>query len=74
MQQIAREMAGCVSEVVYVYQEENTIAFRFFSSECEVAFCGRGTIAAMHDLIRNDLTLMRIPVLNIRIGDREILS
>ena len=40
MQQIAREMAGCVSEVVYVYQEDNITTLSFFSSECEVAFCG----------------------------------
>lgn len=73
MQQIAREMAGCVSEVAYVYQEDNSTALRFFSSKCEVAFCGHGTIAAMYDLIKNNLTLMRDPILSIRIGDREIL-
>ena len=73
MQQIAREMAGCVSEVVYVYQEDTSTALRFFSSTCEVAFCGHGTIAAMYDLIKNNISLMRDPILSIRIGDREIL-
>jgi PhzF family phenazine biosynthesis protein len=73
MQQIAREMAGFVSEVVYVYEEDNSTALRFFSSECEVSFCGHGTIAAMYDLIKNNLTLMRDPILSIRIGEREIL-
>jgi PhzF family phenazine biosynthesis protein len=73
MQQIAREMTGCVSEIVYIYQEEDIITLRFFSSECEVAFCGHGTIAAMYDLIKNDLILLRNPILRIRIGERQIL-
>lgn len=73
MQQIARGLAGCVSEVVYVYCEENITTLRFFSSECEVAFCGHGTIAAMYDLIKNNLTLLRDPVIRIRIGGRETL-
>jgi PhzF family phenazine biosynthesis protein len=73
MQQIAREMAGCVSEVVYLYPEDDVTTLRFFSSECEVAFCGHGTIAAMYDLVRNDIDLMRNPILRIRIGNRQIL-
>jgi PhzF family phenazine biosynthesis protein len=73
MQQIAREMAGCVSEVVYVYREDNVTTLRFFSSECEVAFCGHGTIAAMYTLIKNDISLLRNPIMRIRIGDRQIL-
>jgi len=73
MQQIAREMAGCVSEVVYMYKEDEVTTLRFFSSECEVAFCGHGTIAAMYDLVKNDINLLRNPILRIRIGNREIL-
>jgi PhzF family phenazine biosynthesis protein len=73
MQQIAREMAGYVSEVVYVYPEDEITTLRFFSSECEVAFCGHGTIAAMYDLVKNDPDLLRNPILRIRIGDRQIL-
>jgi PhzF family phenazine biosynthesis protein len=73
MQQIAREMAGCVSEVVYLYQEDDITTLRFFSSECEVAFCGHGTIAAMYDLIRNDPMLLRNPIIRIHIVNRQIL-
>jgi PhzF family phenazine biosynthesis protein len=73
MQQIAREMAGCVSEVVYVYREDERFTLRFFSSEGEVAFCGHGTIAAMYDLIKSDPDLLRNPIISIRIGDRQIL-
>ncbi len=32
MQQIARELAGCVSEVVYVYLSEGHTGLRFFSA------------------------------------------
>ncbi len=73
MQQIARELAGCVSEVVFVYPEEEMTALRFFSSEREVAFCGHGTIAAMYDLIKSNPHLLRDPVISIRIGGREAL-
>ncbi|HII98090.1 MAG TPA: PhzF family phenazine biosynthesis protein [Methanoregula sp.] len=73
MQQVAREMAGCVSEVVFVSREDDNITLRFFSAECEVAFCGHGTIAAMHDLIKNDPDLLRKPIVSIQIGDQQIL-
>ena len=73
MQQIARELAGCVSEVVFVYPEDGHTALRFFSSEREVAFCGHGTIAAMYDMIRNNPVLLRDPVIRIRIAGRETL-
>ena len=73
MQQIAREMAGCVSEVVYLWPEGGHTSLRFFSSEREVAFCGHGTIAAMHDLVKTIPALQLDPLLRIRIGDREML-
>lgn len=73
MQQIAREMAGCVSEVVFISREDDTITLRFFSAECEVSFCGHGTIAAMHDLIKNDPDLLRKPIISIQIADQQIL-
>jgi len=73
MQQIAREMSGCVSEVVFVYREDDITTLRFFSSEREMPFCGHCTIAVMYDLIKNDLSLLRNPILRIRISDREIL-
>ncbi|NMB78885.1 MAG: PhzF family phenazine biosynthesis protein [Methanomicrobiales archaeon] len=73
MQQIARELAGCVSEVVYLSKEDEVYNLRFYSAEREVAFCGHGTIAAMYDLIKNDHNLLRNPIIRIRIGGREIL-
>ena len=73
MQQIARELAGFVSEVVYVYPDEGLTALRFFSSEREVAFCGHGTIAVMYDLIKNDPELIRDPIVRIKVQGRELL-
>jgi PhzF family phenazine biosynthesis protein len=55
MQRIARELKGFVSEVVYCRllagTEAPAYALRYFSSECEVEFCGHGTIACLYDLI-----------------------
>ena len=73
MQQIARELAGCVSEVVYVYPDDGHTGLRYFSAEREVAFCGHGTIAAMYDLIKNDPSLSRDPIARIHIGRQELL-
>ena len=73
MQQIARELAGFVSEVVYVYPDEGHNGLRFFSSECEVSFCGHATIAVMYDLIKNDEALARDPIVRIHVQGRDLL-
>ncbi len=73
MQQIARELAGFVSEVVYVYPDEGHTTLRYFSSEREVAFCGHGTIAVMYDLIKNDTELARDPIIRIHVQGKEVL-
>jgi len=55
MQRIAKEHAGFVSEVVYARRDEQReIVLTYYSSECEVAFCGHGTIATMYEIIRRD--------------------
>jgi PhzF family phenazine biosynthesis protein len=73
MQQIARELAGFVSEVVYVYPDEGHTGLRFFSSEREVPFCGHGTIAVMYDLIKNDAERARDPISCIHVLDQDII-
>jgi PhzF family phenazine biosynthesis protein len=73
MQQIARELAGCVNEVVYLYPDDGHTGLRFFSAEREVPFCGHGIIAAMYDLIKNDPVLLRDPITRIHIGRQELL-
>lgn len=51
MQRIATELKGFVNEVGYVNQIEAQYQLKFYSSECEVAFCGHATIAIIYDLL-----------------------
>ena len=56
---VAKEHDGFVSEVVFCTPfEEGHYNLRYYSSECEVAFCGHGTIACMYDLIANNPLLL----------------
>ncbi len=61
MLQIARELKGFVSEVVYcrpVFDQEGIdFSLLYYSSECEVEFCGHGTIACMYDAIKSEPAL-----------------
>ena len=56
MQQLATELAGAVSEVVYLKNGKGEIDYtlRYFSQEREVAFCGHGTLAVMNHEIQNN--------------------
>jgi len=59
MQQIARELKGFVSEVGYVWEnEDGSFGLRYYSSEREVEFCGHATIAIMYDLVKNRADLL----------------
>lgn len=52
---IARGQKGNVSEVAFCTPVDSDLySFRYFSSECEVEFCGHATIASMVDLIKNN--------------------
>lgn len=56
---IAREHRGFVSEVVYATTEhDGAVGLSFWSSECEVDFCGHGTIACLYALIRDTPALL----------------
>ncbi len=80
MQQIARELKGFVSEVVYcrpVLDPENIdFSLLYYSSECEVEFCGHGTIACMYDVIKSDPALLRRGKIEIhtRKGSLQVLN
>jgi PhzF family phenazine biosynthesis protein len=50
---IAKQHKGFVSEVVYCVYDGSDICFTYYSSECEVDFCGHGTIACMYSLIKD---------------------
>ncbi|MBU1193665.1 MAG: PhzF family phenazine biosynthesis protein [Proteobacteria bacterium] len=51
MLQIAGQLSGFVNEVGFVKQTGDEFNLKFYSSECEVAFCGHATIAIMYDLL-----------------------
>lgn len=56
---IAREHRGFVSEVVYAtVEDDGAVGLTFWSSECEVDFCGHGTIACLYSLVRDTPALL----------------
>lgn len=51
---IGKEHAGFVSEVVFCMESKKAdLKLVYYSSQCEVDFCGHGTIATMYDLIKD---------------------
>lgn len=77
MQAIARQQKGIVSEVVFCRPiEQGLYGLKYYSSECEVEFCGHGTIACMYDLISSDPELSQLDSLTIRTrkGDLEVFN
>ena len=55
MLEIGKEHAGFVSEVVFCSNSKIAdCKLTYYSSECEVDFCGHGTIATMYDRIANE--------------------
>ena len=58
MLQIAKQHKGFVSEVIYCARGNNRLHLTYYSSECEVDFCGHGTIACMHGLIKATTALL----------------
>ncbi len=55
MLSIAKQHKGFVSEVIFCSESATAdCKLTYYSSECEVDFCGHGTIAAMYELIKSD--------------------
>jgi PhzF family phenazine biosynthesis protein len=54
MQKIAKELKGYVNEVAFLFPVEDGVRLKYYSSECEVEFCGHASIAIMHDWIRSN--------------------
>jgi len=66
MLSIAKQHKGFVSEVVYCTERGGAgFDLVYYSSECEVPFCGHGTIACMYSLIKNSPDLLKLPEINI---------
>lgn len=75
MLSIGKEHAGFVSEVVFCAPSDKA-AFKltYYSSECEVDFCGHGTIAAMYDVIAGDEALLSLPEIKIETSRKGVLT
>ena len=64
MQAIAAEHKGFVMEVVFCSQSDVAdCKLTYYSSECEVEFCGHGTIATMYTMVKETPELMAKPVI-----------
>ncbi len=72
MQAIAAQLKGFVSEVVYIFPEDDGFFLRYYSSEREVDFCGHGTIAAMYDAVTGDERLRVKKRLSIRVKNEHL--
>ena len=68
MLRIARELKGYVNEVGYVKRVGDEFNLQYYSSECEVAFCGHATIAIMYDLLKEDPELIARQEVFINVG------
>lgn len=58
MLDIAKQHKGFVSEVIFCVNSDANIRLTYYSSECEVDFCGHGTIACMYGLIKYNPVLL----------------
>lgn len=72
---VAKQHQGFVSEMVYCKKSDPlTFDLIYYSSECEVDFCGHGTIACMYSLIKDSPELLAQPELFIRTRKKGTLT
>ena len=75
MLQIAAEHKGFVMESVFCSPSETAACkLTYYSSECEVDFCGHGTIASMYSLIKGDTSLRQSKVLSVETNKKGMIS
>ena len=76
MQKMACELKGYVNEIGFVNRVGDEFNLKFFSSECEVSFCGHVTIAIMYDLLRNsrDLISKQEIFINVTAGKLSVFN
>ena len=75
MQAIAAEHKGFVMEVVFCGQSEVAdCKLTYYSSECEVEFCGHGTIATMYTMVKKTSKLMAKPVITAETNCKGIIE
>lgn len=73
MLEIAQQHKGFVSEVVFCSNQKE-IFLTYYSSECEVSFCGHGTIACMYNLVKETESLLGCSEIPIRTNKKRTLT
>lgn len=72
---VGREHKGFVSEVVFCSVSDCAdVKLTYYSSECEVDFCGHGTVATMYDYIQNSDALRTKREITIETNKKGILT
>lgn len=72
---VAKEHKGFVSEVVFCSASKvANVKLVYYSSECEVDFCGHGTVATMVDVIRNDSNLREKSEIKVATNKKGLLT
>lgn len=75
MLSIGKEHSGFVSEVVFCAPSDKAdFKLTYYSSECEVDFCGHGTIATMYDIIASNSRLLAKPEISIETNRKGVLT
>ncbi len=75
MQKIAKQHKGFVSEMVYCQVGgQGAYKLTYYSSECEVEFCGHGTIACMYDLVNRTPELLQKKEILIGTNKKGVLT
>lgn len=75
MLNIGKEHKGFVSEVVFCSSSTKAdYKLTYFSSECEVDFCGHGTIACMYNLIKDTESLLSKNEILIDTNNKGVLT
>ncbi len=72
---IAIQHKGFVSEVAYCEPSDIAdVKLTYYSSECEVDFCGHATIACLYDLATSDLRFTGKPQITVQTNKKGVLT
>ena len=72
---VAKEHKGFVSEVVFCSASNVAdVKLIYYSSECEVDFCGHGTVATMVDVILSDSNLREKSEITVETNKKGLLT
>lgn len=75
MLEIAKQHKGFVSEVVFCKElRSKELHLTYYSSECEVDFCGHGTIACMYSLIKSSPDLLKKKEISVQTNKKGRLT